>query len=125
MHKVRPYKCSWCDGAFVSSYGELAVSMQKRDILENTIREKIPFKCKINSYWRIKTIELQLYIGFFLGVLKISPSSRIGTGVIVERLPYQCNKYILENAESPNSRIGVMGFRIETWDDLLGKRTVR
>ena len=90
-----------------------------------TIREKIPFKCKINSYWRIKTIEMQLYIGFFLEVLKISPSSRIGTGVIVERLPCQCNNYILENAESPNSGKGVMGFRIETRDDLLGKRTVR
>ena len=65
------------------------------------IREKIPFKCEIITYWRIKTIEMQLYIGFFLEVLKISPSSRIGTGVIVERLPYQCNKYTLEKCEVP------------------------
>ena len=61
-----------------------------------TTGEKIPYKCKMNSYWRIKTIEMQLYIGFFLEVLKISPGSGIGTGVIMERLPYQCNIYILE-----------------------------
>ena len=69
---------------------------------------------------------MQLYTGFFLEVMKISPGSGIGTGVIImERLPYQCNIYILENAESPNSGIGVMGFGTETRDDLLGKKIVR
>ena len=40
-YKVIPYKCSWCDGAFVNSYGEETVSMQNRNILENYYTRRV------------------------------------------------------------------------------------
>ena len=33
-------------------------------------REKIPFKWEITTYWRIETVEMQLYISFFLEVFE-------------------------------------------------------
>ena len=41
--------------------------MEEADVIS---REKIPLKCEIITYWRIKTIEMQLYIGFFLEVFE-------------------------------------------------------
>ena len=48
--KVIPYKCSRCDEALASSYGEGTVSMQIRNILENCCT----YRVYDNTYWRSK-----------------------------------------------------------------------
>ena len=42
-HSGGAYKCSWCDGAFVDSYGEETVSMQ----IETYWRIITPVECRI------------------------------------------------------------------------------
>ena len=64
------------------------------------IREKVPYKCKRNTYWRVKPLKCSHILASFWEIFeKISPSSERGTGVIMEKIPCQCkiNKYILEN----------------------------
>ena len=50
-----------------------------------------------------------------------------GYGIVTlgGQLRHQVNLDARVCEKSPNSRRGVTGFRIETWGDLLGKRTVR
>ena len=44
-----------------------------------------PFKSRLSDKLENNTIEMQLYWLLFGSFLKISPSSEIGTGVIMER----------------------------------------
>ena len=58
-----------------------------------------PFKSRLSNKLENNTIEMQLYWLLFGSFLKISPSSEIGTGVIMERedTVSMLDKYILEN----------------------------
>ena len=94
--RIKPCESSLCDrvysytGFFVKILRIFPSSKKGTGV----IREKIPYKCKINTYWRIKPLKCSYILASFWKFLKISPSSGRGTGVIMERLPYQCKMNI-------------------------------